>query len=356
MDGTTMTSIELHGLATLDTHIFDFDFYAPAGDHLVVIGPNGAGKSTLLRILAGLLPLQSGILSIGGKVVDAPEQNIFLPAYKRSAVLQLQTGAVFPHMTVSENITFPLRAHGRRAKNIRTRTEKIIERFALSEIQNRLPSTLSGGQLSRVALARSLANEPEILLLDEPTSSIDAEASIWIRDFLKNQQTTLILVTHNPVEALLIGNSVLAIDSGKIIQTGAMEEVAERPASSWVAKFLDLNLLSASANGLLAEIDGGGSFRLAEEHYGPVHISFSASAISLYLEPPDGSPRNVWPVTITALNDDELKVRVGMTGPFEATALITQESLHHLNLRLGSQCWAAIKANELNIISSTILR
>tara|TARA_B100000953_G_C17990472_1_gene411912 strand:- start:60 stop:1115 length:1056 start_codon:yes stop_codon:yes gene_type:complete len=351
-----MIALELDGETTLGSNSFTYDFRAEAGEHLVVIGQNGAGKSALLRVLAGLLPLKEGILKIGKEYIDAPSRNIFIPPHKRAAVLQLQSGAVFPHLNVSENIGYPLRCTGLKPKAIEKNVREIIDRFALSEVRNRLPESLSGGQLSRVALARSLISKPDILLLDEPTSSIDLEASTWIGEFLKDLQTTLILVSHDPIETFLIGEKMLVIDNGKIIQKGTTTEVASQPASSWVAKFLNLNLLSANANGLSARIDGGGSLRLAEQCKGPVNISFSASAISLYLDPPDGSPRNVWEVTVKTLHADKEIVRVGITGPFEATAMITQESLQHLDLRLGTKCWAAIKANELNVIPKKSLR
>ena len=188
------------------------------------------------------------------------------------------------------------------SKIARTVIEETIERFELSEIRNRLPSTLSGGQLSRVALARSLASSPSILLLDEPTSSIDIEASSWIGEFLKDLQTTLVLVSHSPVEALLIGNKMIVIDGGKIIQKGTPVDVSSQPVNSWVAKFLNLNLLSATAHEFEANIHGGGSLRLAEKWNGEVNISFSSSAVSLYTDPPDGSPRNVWEATVSALH------------------------------------------------------
>ncbi len=110
-----------------------------------------------------------------------------------------------------------------------------------------------------------------------------------------------------------------------------------------------MNILTASASGFEAKIDGGGSLRLAEKWNERVNISFPSSAISLYTNPPDGSPRNVWEVTVKTLHSDGEIVRVGIAGPFEATAIITQESLHHLDLRLGTNCWATIKANEINV-------
>ena len=164
------------------------------------------------------------------------------------------------------------------------------------------------------------------------------------------------LVSHSPVEALLIGNKMIVIDGGKIIQKGTPVDVSSQPVNSWVAKFLNLNLLSATAHEFEANIHGGGSLRLAEKWNGEVNISFSSSAVSLYTDPPDGSPRNVWEATVSALHADGEIVRVGIAGPFEATAIITKESLHHLDLRLGSKCWAAIKANELNVIPKRTLR
>tara|TARA_B100000945_G_scaffold295163_1_gene272434 strand:+ start:987 stop:2057 length:1071 start_codon:yes stop_codon:yes gene_type:complete len=355
MDRAKVKALELDGETALGSNQLSYNFHVEKGEHIVVIGQNGAGKSALLRILAGLLPLTKGTLRIDNQLVDAPESSTFLPPHKRSTVLQLQTGAVFPHLNVSKNIAYPLRQMKIESRIARNIIEESIERFELSEIRDRLPSTLSGGQLSRVALARSLAGSPSILLLDEPTSSIDIEASSWIGEFLKDLQTTLVLVSHNPVEALLIGNEMIVIDSGKIIQKGTPVDISTQPVNSWVAKFLNLNLLSATAHEFEANIHGGGSLRLAGKWNGEVHISFSSSAVSLYTDPPDGSPRNVWEATVSALHADGEIVRVGITGPFEATAIITKESLHHLDLRLGSKCWAAIKANELNVIPKRTL-
>ena len=356
MDRTKVKALELDGETTLGSNQLSYNFHAEKGEHIVVIGQNGAGKSALLRILAGLLPLSKGTLKVDNQLVDGPKSGTFLPPHKRPTVLQLQTGAVFPHLNVSKNIAYPLRQMKIESKIAQSIIEETIERFELSEIRDRLPSTLSGGQLSRVALARSLASSPSILLLDEPTSSIDIEASSWIGEFLKDLQTTLVLVSHSPVEALLIGNKMIVIDGGKVIQKGTPVDVSSQPVNSWVAKFLNLNLLSATAHEFEASIHGGGSLRLAEKWNGEVNISFSSSAVSLYTDPPDGSPRNVWEATVSALHADGEIVRVGIAGPFEATAIITKESLHHLDLRLGSKCWAAIKANELNVIPKRTLR
>lgn len=344
-----MSALKLDGQSVLGSTPLEYSFQVEEGEHLVVIGQNGAGKSALLRILAGLLPLTKGTLSIDKQIVDSPVENIFLPPHKRPTVLQLQTGAVFPHLNVAKNIAYPLRQMKTESKKIRKAVEETLERFQLSEIRNRLPHTLSGGQLSRVALARSIAANPRILLLDEPTSSIDIEASSWIDEFLKDLRTTLILVSHDPVEAFVIGQRILVVDNGRIIQKGTPADVSTQPANSWVAKFLNLNILTASASGFEAKIDGGGSLRLAEKWNERVNISFPSSAISLYTNPPDGSPRNVWEVTVKTLHSDGEIVRVGIEGPFEATAIITQESLDHLDLRLGTKCWAAIKANEINV-------
>ncbi len=356
MDRAKVKALELDGETALGFNQLSYSLQVEKGEHIVVIGQNGAGKSALLRILAGLLPLTNGTLKIDNRLVDQPESHTFLPAHKRPTVLQLQTGAVFPHLNVTKNIAYPLRQMKVEPKIARSIIEESIERFELSEIRNRLPSTLSGGQLSRVALARSLAGSPGILLLDEPTSSIDIEASSWIGEFLKGLQTTLVLVSHNPVEALLIGKKMVVIDNGTVIQRGTPVDVSTQPVNSWVAKFLNLNLLSASVNEFEANVHGGGSLRLAEKWNGEVNISFSSSAVSLYTDPPDGSPRNVWEATVSALHADGEIVRVGLAGPFEATAIITKESLHHLDLHLGSKCWAAIKANELNVIPKRTLR
>ncbi|MBU98017.1 MAG: ABC transporter ATP-binding protein [Acidimicrobiaceae bacterium] len=352
MDGLSMSTIKLLGSTLLDGKSFEFDLNTMAHNRISIIGPNGAGKSTLLRIIGGHQPLNSGILQINGKTIDSPNDRIFIPPHKRPTVLQHQNGCVFPYLSVQDNVAFPFRSLKCSKREARTKAAEILERFDLKKIQTRLPQTLSGGQNARVALARSIASNPSFLLLDEPCSSLDIESISEIHRQLQHLKTTLLIVSHDPIETMKLTNFIIAIENGKVVQQGKIHELTSNPASTWISKFLDLNLVSGNANGYDVRILEGGSLNLSSKYYGPIHISFPVSAISLHTQRPTGSPRNKWKATVSSLDIEEDLVRVGLTGPFYSRAKITNASFKELGLELGSQCWASIKATELMVLPS----
>lgn len=344
------TAISLDGTTRRDGAAFEYQLEVGQGDHVVVAGPNGSGKSTLLRVLSGLLPLTDGRLELSGHVVDQPGAATFVPPERRGVVLQPQSGALFEHLDVRDNVAFALRTSGQDRRQARRSAEPWMDLLDLRGLARRAPASLSGGQRSRVALARSLASEPDVLLLDEPAAALDAVARADLRQVIHDLEPTVLTVTHDPIEARLLGSVIIVVHDHAVAQVGTAEEIAARPGTPWVAEMLGLNLVSGIAERGRVELPGGASVTLAEPRSGPVHVSFPSNAVVLHRERPQGSARNVWDVTVAGLSDDHGRVRVALTGSVDVSAVVTSAAAIELGLAPGSRCWASVKATELNVL------
>ncbi len=213
--------------------LVDFDLRMEADEYLVLMGPSGVGKSVLLEIACGLLAPDSGAVLYDGQDITAtpPEARMFAVAY--------QDYALFPHLSVRHNIAYGLRARRRKAADTTERVAAVAEMLAVDQLLDRRPLTLSGGEQQRVALARALVTEPRLLLLDEPLSSLDGGARLRLRGELKRIQretgTPFLHVTHDPNEALHLGDRVAVMVDQRIVQLGPPSEVLRRPANAEVA-------------------------------------------------------------------------------------------------------------------------
>ncbi|MEM1051123.1 MAG: ABC transporter ATP-binding protein [Pseudomonadota bacterium] len=209
----------------------DIIFTAPSGKITCLLGASGSGKSTLLNLAAGLLDVQSGSILVDGELMAEPGLNP--PPEARPVGLVFQDGALFPHMTVAKNVGFGLSAGGNAAQ-----IEQWLERVGLVGLGTRFPHELSGGQQQRAALARAMAPEPQVLLMDEPFASVDIVLRRRLRRdcrrLLRDAKTTTILVTHDPEEALDIADHIAVMEDGHIVQLGTPEDLHERPASASV--------------------------------------------------------------------------------------------------------------------------
>jgi molybdate transport system ATP-binding protein len=349
-----VSAIELAGSVELrspgrETRLH-YDLRTAAGEHLAVVGPNGAGKSTLLRVLAGMVALDKGVLRIDGVTLDDPASKLFVAPDQRPVVLQPQRGALFPHLDVTENVAFPLRAQGRSRRRARRDVAPMLEQLELSELADEKVEGLSGGERARVALARSLAAEPQVLLLDEPAAALDKSATAELRHLLADAPCTLLMVTHDPIEAMLVGRRIAVVEGGTLAAVATPAEISAAPTSPWTARFLGRNLVSGVADGSKVTVDGGGTIVIAERRHGPVHVSFPANAVNLHHDHPEGSARNVWRVHVTRIDETDDRVRVSFTGEVAATALVTEAARRQLDLRPGTDCWASVKATELIVI------
>ena len=220
------------------------------GEFFTLLGPSGCGKTTLLRIIAGLELADSGRIFSGGRDITR------LPAIKRQVNTVFQSYALFPHLTIYENIAFGLRSRKFPDAEIKKRVERRLEMLDLAAMAGRRPHQLSGGQKQRVALARALVNEPDVLLLDEPMSALDARLRAQVQEDLRRLQRklkrTFILVTHDQAEALVCSDRIAVMRKGRVVQCGTPEHVYDYPRDSFVAKFLGAaNLIPAT------RVDGG---------------------------------------------------------------------------------------------------
>ncbi len=212
------------------------DLTVAPGEFIALLGPSGCGKTTVLRMIAGLIEPTSGQVLIDGHDVTP------LPAHKRKLGLVFQSYALFPHLSVFDNVAFGLRRQGVRGKELRRRAEEALALVRLAPLADRLPRQLSGGQQQRVALARSIAPRPSILLLDEPLSNLDAalrdEMQFEIKRLQRELKITSLFVTHDQAEALSMSDRVCVLDQGVVQQIGAPDEIYRKPANAFVAGFI----------------------------------------------------------------------------------------------------------------------
>jgi spermidine/putrescine transport system ATP-binding protein len=206
------------------------------GEFFTLLGPSGCGKTTLLRIVAGLELPDTGRVLLGGQDITS------LPATKRQVNTVFQSYALFPHLSIFENVAFGLRSRKFPQNEVQTRVDRRLEMLGLEEMAERFPHQLSGGQQQRVALARALVNEPDVLLLDEPMSALDArlraQVQVELRRLQRKLGQTFILVTHDQAEALVVSDRIAVMSEGKIVQFGTPQEVYEQPRTRFVAEFL----------------------------------------------------------------------------------------------------------------------
>lgn len=265
-------------------------FSVVQGSCLVLLGPSGGGKTTVLRLIAGLEAPDRGMVTVGGRPMAGP--GIFVPPERRSTGLVFQDFALFPHLTVEQNVGYGVRDRGSRSQ----RVLQALRLVGLENLRRRMPSELSGGEQQRVALARALAPEPQVLLLDEPFSNLDAglrsQLRSDVRRILKESGATTIFVTHDQEEALCVADEAAVMLDGKIVQQAKPQELYERPANVAVAAFLgETNFLAGRASGLFADCEAG-RFSISEERRGEIILLLKKDRISL-LPDPDGPGRVV---------------------------------------------------------------
>jgi iron(III) transport system ATP-binding protein len=216
-------------------------FTIPAGEIVVLLGPSGCGKTTTLRCVAGLEHPTGGAISIGTDVVSEPAKGILVPPRLRNIGMVFQSYAVWPHMTVGQNVAYPMKQRRDRQVDSAKKVSGALELVGLTEYADRPVVSLSGGQMQRVALARAIVYRPQLLLLDEPLSNLDAKLRLRLRDdlrrILKQAGMTALYVTHDQAEAVALGDRIGVMRNGKLLQLGSADEIYNRPAELFVANF-----------------------------------------------------------------------------------------------------------------------
>jgi len=320
------------------------------GETIAIVGPNGAGKSTVLRAIAGLIGIDAGHIRMDGTPFDEPTTTTWVHPENRPVSVVFQDHRLFPHLSAQDNVAFALRANGLGRKAARVEALTLLEQARLTSAHaSRRPSELSGGQAQRVALARAFATGADALLLDEPLAAIDKASQVELRRVIGELASTVLLVTHNPLDARLLADSIVVMDEGAVVQSGAADDVSNAPSGAWAAEFLGQNLIEGTADGTCVTTLNGFEFTTATPDAGPVVVNFAPSAITLSSELPGGSARNAWPTSVTQLVAEADRVRVQLGDPLPCWATVTVGSVKRLGLEVGSPVTASLKATELRV-------
>ncbi|AYY14342.1 ATP-binding cassette domain-containing protein [Actinobacteria bacterium YIM 96077] len=336
-----------------DEFVLNVELSAEPGEVIVLLGPNGAGKSTLLEVLAGVLRPDTGRISVAGVLLDDTARRLHVDKARRRVGFVVQDYLLFPHMNVVENVAFGLRARGMRREHAQSHAIAWLERMGLEGFERRKPRELSGGQAQRVALARSLIVDPRLLLLDEPLAALDAgsrpKVRAELRRHLESYPGCTIVVTHDPIEAMLLATRVVVLESGEIVQDGTPSELARHPRTEYVARLVGLNLLRGTASGTVVEVGPHAVVAVAREVSGAVYVAFPPHAVTISTDRPVGSARNVWPGRVTDVEAHGDLVRLTIDGTVPMLADVTPVAVADLGLGPGSDVWASVKASEVTV-------
>ena len=335
-----MAEIELNGLSKRwgdFVGVDNFNLNIANEEFLVLLGPSGCGKTTTMRMIAGLESVTSGEISIDGKVVNNLEPK------DRDVAMVFQSYALYPNMTVYENIRFPLKV---RKVDKELHHEKVMQASELVELNDflhRKPAELSGGQRQRVALARAIVREPTVFLMDEPLSNLDAKLRVSTRAQIKNLQNklrvTTIYVTHDQVEAMTLADRVVVMKAGVIQQVGTPQEIYNKPTNSFVASFIGspaMNLLKGSISDGVFTCDGVKIKGLSKKHQGNITLGFRAEDAVIVKSKSDISA----PAFSMELLGDMTMVSIMSGG-----ALISIKSDKNYHADIGSTVMANISPN-----------
>lgn len=337
--------------ASVDTRGVAARFRIEAGETVALLGPNGAGKSTILGVLSGLITPTAGSVFLGDRNL------VGLPPHQRQIALLAQDPLLFPHMTALDNVAFGPRARGATRHESHAAAQRWLDEVGVGHLSSRKPHQLSGGQAQRVAVARALAAEPELLLLDEPMAALDVAVTPSLRQMLRTvlEKKTTVIVTHDALDALLLADRVLVIEGGAIVEEGPTPEVMNRPRSPFAAQIAGLNLVAGQWDGehvthLAAAVTGMTTGHAPRQGHQAIAI-FSPSAVAVHTAHPDGSPRNVIAATISDIEPlgDRVRVRTTAAESLHLAAEVTPTAAAELNLAPGDQIYLAVKATEVTV-------
>jgi molybdate transport system ATP-binding protein len=337
----------------------DVTFSLADGEAVALLGPNGAGKSTILDVAAGLLRPRQGRVVLDGRMltsVDGGAAGTWVPPHRREVALLAQDPLLFPHLTVLENVAFGPRSRGAQRRTAREAARHWLEQVNALEFADRRPAELSGGQAQRVAVARALAADPHLLLLDEPMAALDVAVTPALRQTLRRVLSgrAAIVVTHNVLDALLLTDRVIVVDDGAIVEDGPCADVLAQPRSAFAARLAGLNMIRGVWGDRAVQTDAG--FHVAGQVSGPspteggaVVAVFRPNAVSVFDRAPGGSPRNALPVVVTSLepHGDQIRLHAG-----NLSADITAVAAAELDLAPGSRVLFVVKATEVAVYST----
>jgi ABC-type Fe3+/spermidine/putrescine transport system ATPase subunit len=324
------------------------------GEYFIILGPSGAGKSILLEIIAGLVQPDDGKLTLNSKDITTS------PIQLRNIGLVFQDFAIFPHLNVRNNIAYPLKGKGLSGSALNREVLSLAKKFGVSHLLKQNASTLSGGEQQRVALARTLALKPDVLLLDEPLSALDSERRVELRSLLRGLNRdgqTIIHVTHDYEEAIALGHRVAIMSGGKLEQVGTPEQIFNKPASTFIANLVGVkNFFLASltesneVNLMKAHLASGLIFYVYADACGSGYITFPDNSVTLSLTPPQSSALNSFSGEIVDMYPQRYGYEIVVNIKVKIFVNVTHESVLKLNLKIGSRVWISLKASNIQFI------
>ncbi|MGH7525094.1 MAG: ABC transporter ATP-binding protein [Gemmatimonadales bacterium] len=340
----------------------DVEFRAGEGATTVLVGESGSGKTSVLRLLAGLDLPDRGSIAVGDTVYVDTDAGTAVPAWRRDVGYVSQDYALFPHLSVYQNVAFGLESLRLPSGEIRNRSEGALRLTGIPDLGRRMPAQLSGGQQQRAALARALALNPRLLLLDEPLSALDLQTRRMVRtelrDLLRRLPCITVYVTHSPVEALIFGDQIVVLERGRVSQAGSRNDLLRRPRSRFVAELMGTNLFI----GRNAEPDGSGTTRVRTAEgdiavsglpgEGDLFVTVNPREITLFAQRPAGSAQNVFSGPILELIPEPPageRVRVVLGTTPILVAEVTHEAVAALGLSEGLEVYASFKATGVSV-------
>jgi len=329
----------------------DVSFDVRQGEYFVLLGVSGVGKTVLLEIIAGVMRPDSGQICLDGRDITVQK------AQSRSIGLVYQDQALFPHLSVRQNIAYGLRCRRVNRSKVRDKVSSLAERVGAQDLLDRNVESLSGGEAQRVALARTMATEPKCLLLDEPIASLDAQSRGEVRSLLRDLNRsgqTILHVTHDYEDAVSLASRIAIMESGTIVQVGPPEAIFHCPKSEFVANLVGIKnffrgtLEPAAAGGQLSRFVGPNGVRLwvlTDQAPGPGCLFFRSEDVAISNERPQTSARNVFEGQIIDIIPAKLGVEVSVQIGVKVSALLTRSSVRSLGLEIGKTVWVHFKAS-----------
>ena len=335
-----------------DFYLRDIGLVVNDGEYFVLLGPTGSGKTVLLETVAGLHRVDAGKILLGGQDITS------LPPERRGTSIVYQDYALFPHLSVQENVAFGLKCGRKTKHDISEAFDWAVATFDIRHLLHRKPATLSGGERQKVALARALAPRPAVLLLDEPLSALDPETREVLQEELRRLhallKATIIHVTHSFEEAIALGNRVAVLGRGRLHQVGTPGEIFNRPESEFVARFTGAkNIL----HGTVSRLDGrslfstvGIEFSVTTDHEGAACAVVRPEAIALSLVPVLRAGINCLPGKIVDLIDRGSSWSLTLEMPAGLTCLVSRASAEELQPRAGQEVYACFKTSSVHVL------
>ncbi|WP_456326328.1 tungstate ABC transporter ATP-binding protein WtpC [Palaeococcus sp. (in: euryarchaeotes)] len=343
-----MLSVENVSKEWKEFRLKNISFEVEGGDYFIILGPSGAGKTLLLEVIAGIfIPDEGRILMEGVDITDFPPE-------KRGLAYIPQNYALFPHLTVFDNIAYGLKLRKVPGEEIKRRVKELAEILGISHLLHRKPKTLSGGEAQRVAIGRALILNPKLLLLDEPFANLDVQSRSKLiqemKRWRKELKITALHVTHSFEEAVSLGDRIGVMLNGSLIQVGSIKEVFGRPKNEKVAQFLGFeNIIEGEASGRVLKANGV-LIELPRETRGRVRVGIRPEDIVISKEALKSSARNEFKAEIKAIEDLGALVRLTLKiGNLELRAFITRSSLVELGIEEGKDVYVSFKATAVHV-------